>query len=40
MSSVPAPLVLECAWATAALGAQMTQRWLNQWTAAVQVRAA
>ena len=37
MSSAPPALVLETAWATAALGAQMTTRWLNQWTVAVQV---
>ncbi|KAF5840199.1 hypothetical protein DUNSADRAFT_17416, partial [Dunaliella salina] len=36
MSSVPPRLVLESAWATAALGAQMTPKWLNQWTQAVQ----
>ena len=37
MSGLPPSLVLESAWSTAALGAQMTPRWLNQWAAAVQV---
>jgi len=37
MSGMPTPLVLESLWSTAALGAQMPARWLNQWTAAVQV---